>query len=955
MKGSCRFSVCLAALVVSFVGSLYAAGGRNSFIINYPKHLAVKAGAQTWQISAYDSDWIYFANQNGILQYNGHSWMLFPLHNGVNARSVQPSADGRHIYVGGISEFGYLQPSADGVLHYVCMSDSIKGQERFIGNVWGIHELDDILYFQGDTRFLKYVHGTYSLLDVGCKIDCSEVVNGVLFAGTSEGVKVLMGNRFIPLNGADYLNHKRIREFIDTPRGALVVTASDGLFLCDGHNCVPYQIGVEPFLIQNEVFCAAVSGHYLALGTIRQGVVIIDTRTGDTSYFNEDNGLQNNTVLSLTFDDAGNVWAGTDNGIDYICFNSSWSNLYPSQDSYGTGYDALLDGNSLYLGTSRGLYHLHYPAEANSTNVPDLISNSSGQVWSLERFGDHLFCFHDRGVYLVEQQSLKRISTIGSAWTGQPLCDSGRYPDSYYIGVYDGLFLLTLRNGQWEARRIEYISDSFRFFQQESPRVLWMTDLDHCYRVELDSALTHVTSRTLFDATKGMPAGRIRIHKIGGKIFFSADDGFVKYDPESDSMMPADSLNKMLGTKSFCYDLTAHGDCLFGLTHDGISIVAPGDTVARMLLFNRQMTELVPDAETIIPLHDSLVIVPHYNGFAVAMTSKPDEAMRHAVHIFNVYTTYPRDSLLYTVNYLDRKPKPRIAYQRNSVRMEFGIFAFSDDEEVTYRYRLNHDEWSAPGTSTVKEYSNLREGQYLFEVQALFGDGSVSTDLFEFRILPPWYRSVYAYMAYVLLMLLFGWCIYKWDDLRVNRKKQQVALEKDKEIEKVAQDNALKEQQIIRLEKEKLERDLQYKSQEMANLMISFTRKNEILSEIKADLHQMSAAVKAGNEKEVRQQLLIVSNKIDSNTNSEEVLRRIEEQFDLIHNNFMTHLQEQHPDLSFNERMMCAYLKMNLSSKEIAPLLNISVRGVETMRYRIRKKINLEHEESLMDYLNRMS
>ena len=66
----------------------------------------------------------------------------------------------------------------------------------------------------------------------------------------------------------------------------------------------------------------------------------------------------------------------------------------------------------------------------------------------------------------------------------------------------------------------------------------------------------------------------------------------------------------------------------------------------------------------------------------------------------------------------------------------------------------------------------------------------------------------------------------------------------------------------------------------------------------------------------------------------------------------MKRLHERHPGLSNNERMMCAYLKMNLSTKEIAPLLNISVRGVETMRYRLRKKLGLEREDNLTDYLN---
>ena len=176
---------------------------------------------------------------------------------------------------------------------------------------------------------------------------------------------------------------------------------------------------------------------------------------------------------------------------------------------------------------------------------------------------------------------------------------------------------------------------------------------------------------------------------------------------------------------------------------------------------------------------------------------------------------------------------------------------------------------------------------------------------------------------------------------------QNVEYSKEYEEEK-----ARNEKQIMQLEKEKLEHDLQHKSQEMANLMINFVRKNEMLTEIKSEIIKVASSLRGEGAREGKQLLLVINSKIDSNIQSDEVLKRIEDQFDLIHNNFMKRLHVRHPDLSNNERMMCAYLKMNLSTKEIAPLLNISVRGVETIRYRLRKKFGLEREDSLTDYLS---
>ncbi|MDR0962200.1 MAG: transcriptional regulator [Mediterranea sp.] len=903
-------------------------GGRNNFIINYSKLQSARSGAQTWDIASYNTDWMYFANQNGLLQYNGNTWTLFPLHNGMNVRSVWPSHTYRRIYAGGISEFGYFEPDAHGVLRYICMSDSLSDARRYIGNVWGIHEMDNVLFLQGDTRFLKYVHGHYTDIDVGCKIDCSGVADGVLYAGTSEGVKVLMGNQFIPLNGSGRLNDKRIRGILPADGGITVVTATDGLFFCDGHRCEAVSTPIDDFLMRNDVFCATLSGDLLALGTIRSGVAVMNIRTGDIRYFNEANGLQNNTVLSLAFDAEQNLWAGTDNGIDCICLSLPWSNLYPSRDSYGAAYCALPDGNRLYLGTSRGLYVMDYGGTLSDHRLPiRMIPHSSGQVWGLSRINDRLFCFHDRGVFLIEGEQLKRIGTLSGAWTGQAVM--GR-DDCFYIGVYDGICLLTEQSERAEIRRIEGINDSFRFFAQESERVLWLTDLSRCYRVQLDSTLTRVLSRTEFGVDDGLPAGKVRLHKTGDAICFSTPEGFYRYDAPSGRIVPDETLNRRLGKESLYYHLTQQNDRLFGLTSYGVCVADALSDSLQVILFNRQMTELVPDAETFVVLSDSLLLVPHYNGFMTTSTVRSSVEKHFSVRIGDVLTTEPRDSLLYTFNYRATTPYPQISYLNNSLRFEFGSYSFSGDEEVFFQCRLNQGEWSTPGVSATKEYSNLPEGRYTFEVRARFADGEVAGDSFDFRILPPWYRSTIAYLCYIMLMLGTVVAVYKWDNRRVKRKKQQVVQEKDREM----------------AERERVQ---------TANLLINLTRKNEILTNIKGELHKVMSLVKDGNEKEVRQQLLVLSSKIDTNTHSEEVLQRIEEQFDLMHNNFMTRLQAKHPTLTFNERMMCAYLKMNLSSKEIAPLMNLSVRGVETIRYRIRKKLGLGREVNLLNYLEELS
>ncbi len=947
-------------LLLLFLPLAGVAARWNNFIINFDKNVYGK-GAQTWQIAPYNENWTYFANKNGMLQFDGNVWNVFPMNNASDVRSVLASATQKRIYAGGINEFGYYEPSVDGSLKYHCMSDTLDSSVRLLGNVWGIHEVDNILYFQGDECVVKYLNGKYTVIEMNAKIDCSNMVNGILYIGTDRGVWLLVGNTFFPLQGADELASKRIRGIIPYKKGVLVVTAYSGLYYCDGRSMEQLVTGAEDFMRENEVFCVAKKDDRIALGTIHKGLLLIDCSTRQLEFFNENNGLRNNTVLSVSFDAIGNLWAGLDSGIDYVCLSSPFTNLYSYPYSYGTGYTAAVDKEFLYLGTNRGLYYTRYPVKMNG-NLPDIrsIPQSSGQVWNLCRIGDELFCLHDRGIFLIEGTSMRRITDIAGAWCCQ-LVEG--HQDMMYIGVYNGLYLVARKNGEWQVVcRIEGVNGSCRLFEQESEKVIWIYNTDHVTRVELDNELKKSISIREYGFKDGFPAGHdMYVSKIEGRICFATSQGIYKYNPHKDIMESWPDMNNLLNGSSSYLRLLEHHDRLISLSPHEICIANLG-TYKRgantsINPIRQSLMELVPGYEAVIPLSDSLMVIPSEEGFALFSipTARERQDHSHSLHIKNMYLSYPKDSLVYTANFLGEKTVPVITYSLNSVRFEYALPFMAMGDDVRFQYRLNKGSWSDFTTVHTKEYSNLSEGDYVFEVKAIFPDGTTAMDMIEFRILPPWYRSVTAYICYFILLLFVLLYVYRWDDVRVKRKKQQAVVEKDKELHEMEKEyeaeKARQEKQIMQLEKERLEYDLKHKSQEMANLMINFVRKNEMLTEIKSEIIKVAAMLKGEGVRESKQQLILINSKIDSNIQSDEVLKRIEEQFDLIHNNFMKRLHEKHPELSNNERMMCAYLKMNLSTKEIAPLLNLSVRGVETIRYRLRKKFGLEREDNLTDYL----
>lgn len=912
----------------------------NAFITNFKKE-EFGRGAQTWQIRCWDDNHLFCANKNGVLHYDGTAWQLYKLNNNADVRSVCVSTKRKRIYAGGESEFGYFEPASNGKLVYTQQSAAFTQQHQLFGGYWGIYEVDNLLYYISDRHVVKQIDDTFTAIHSDRKIDCSAIVNGVLYTGTSQGVWMLVGNTWMEAPGNALLQDKTIRALAPYKEGYLIATAFDGLFYGDHFGIQPFTTGAEAFMKQNELFSLAVSEGYIAVGTIHKGLLLMDIEGKKKDYYNDQNGLQNNTILSIYFDHQGDLWLGLDNGIDYISLHNSLTNLYTSPFSKGAGYAALYHNNLLYLGTNRGLFHLFAPVKKGEDAInPRLIANLSGQVWGLEQVGNDIFCLHDKGLFLLKGTGAKAIEGFRGALTCYPFPDD---PEKCWIGSYDGLFLIERHNGVWrKGRQVADISYWMKNVCFESPQRLWVKSNEGVTRIDLDIDNFCRKETREYAQQKGLESlEELCLHNVFGKMRFTTASGIYVYDEATDRMVKDELLSPYLFPDKNYSRIVTKGNTLHALSAGHLQTIrfTHGYPVqALQFSFDYTHIDFIKNYEALNPINDTIAIIPNEHGFALLNTTLPPLPDRKELFLQNVYISYPKDSLLYTDNILSYIPNPEIRYKQNSLRFEYGIRSFGQEHEVAFRTRLLPDDlWSAPSSAGVKEYSNLKEGSYTFEVELYIPNGENSVCRFSFTILPPWYRSLYAWIAYIFLFILFYYYLYRWENRRIARKKKAALFDKEQEIDA--------------LKNEKLEQELSFKHQEMANLMINFSRKNEILMEIKQQLQKVTSEMKGDAFVKVKRMLIALNNNIDSNIESDDLLKRFEEEFDLVHNNFMKRLREKHTDLTTGEIKMCAYVKMGLSSKEIAPLLNMSLRGTETLRYRLRKKMGLDREASLTEYL----
>lgn len=931
----------VAAAVMCATARMQAIG--THFVENFSSGV-IGNGGQTWNINMYDDNWVYFANKEGVVQYDGNSWRTFSLDNGHDARALCVSRDEGRVYVAGINEFGYIGPDANGSMHYRCLSDTIS---KNIGNMWGIFRSGEDLVIQGDYTVMRYRlgDGRMDILPSGVKLDCSAWADGILYLGTESGLKMLIGNNIISAPGAGKLEGQRIRSILPWRGGVIVATANAGLWFYSGDDLSRLNIGYEAGMFDDELFTAAVSGNVLALGTIQNGVIIVDIDTGVSEVYDEETGLQNNTVLSLKFDNAGNLWVGLDYGISRILLDYRTTTLFASHTSIGRGYAIASYDGHLYLGTNRGLYMADYPY-----TIRDLrpVAGATGQVWDLKVHDGRLLCMHDRGLFEIDGTRSRRIGRNMGTWTIRPRRGSS---SGFWAGTYIGAYAMDRdRSGVAEVGELALDYCSYYAFAEDTCGQMWVyDDVRGIVRIGMDPVTFAVDSMRYYEFGSEFPAtSQATIAEIDGNMYFATDSGAYRYDPCSDAIVPMARLNAMLGCdRSGCLWLERRGDHLFALTRrELLRLCVHPDTVVDRIPIGGFGDKPLKISDRLYFLDDSTVVVPDYNGFTVYnFTNDPSHCAGYSpivARINELRLSSAADSVLYAANFLDRRNAVTLPYADNSIIITYGM---ADPERygvTAYRYRLSGRQWSEPVLSTVKEYTDLAEGTYTFEVAAEMADGSTVGDSIQFEVLPPWYRSAMAKCAYILLGLICLALIYLFYRKRMRRLERVITADFEHEIRQ-------KDSEIEEIRRQQMESELEHKSQEVVNLLLMLSRNRETMLDLKDELFKLVHAV--GANPEAKKLINSLQGKINANMQSDSIMERVEKEFDIVNDGMIKKLRRSYPTLSANEVLMCAYLRMNLSSKEIAPLLNISLRGVETMRYRLRKKFGLERDTSLTDFI----
>lgn len=926
------------------------------------------AGNQTWDIIEDSNGNVYFGNNAGIVKFDGEVWEIIPISNGSIVRSLAMGSDGK-IYVGGYTEIGVLEEDSIGRTIYKSLNHLIPEEYRSFDDVWRIYQTRYGVIFQSFEYLFIMNAESVRVIEPETRFGFSYYVNNNFYIIEKEiGLRILHKKEFETISRDELFTNDEIRFILPHRSNDLLIGSfSSGIYILNKTTITRWNTAMNEIALNNNIYNASKKGDQYIFGTVKDGIYFTDLKGKLVQHMNRLRGLQNNTVLTHYHDARGNIWLGLDNGIDYLKVSLPLS-FINYNFNIETVYTSIVFDGRLYVGTNQGLFFRHMDNLSDPVNIEfDMVANTEGQVWSLHLYDGKLFCGHNRGAYLVKGAEAEKISESRGVWN---FFEMNGINNLFFSGTYDGIiFYGKDKNGQWRQKgRIDGVDISARKIICDRDNNIWIShDYEGLIKVSLEDDYSAAKSVKKYLKAEGL-SGMLpyNIHMLENEFFVSTMNGNLTYDSITDTFIQSTKLNDFFheipkinflktDNRGNRWYITHNKMGFYRLLEDGTftNIFTPFEQISNFLINNYEHIYIHDFENVFIGSQKGLI---HYDPTINKDFFFP---MKAYIKQVNISSKQSDTVWLYKGN---KEIDEKTAFENYSIEYDWNTFRFTytcpdpeNSHNMQYSFRLKgfSEEWSEWTESNSKEYTNLQDGNYIFEVRARNIFNNISeTDQLAFNVKTPFYRSKTAYFLYLLIMTLLlaaSLILFRRRIEKVRsyeKEKHTAAFQKKEEILKKERLQA--EREIERLRIEKLETNMKYKNKELANSTYHIIRKNKFLNTLKQELSNLSNAAKS---EFVEQELKKISRKIDRDINNEKNWEVFDRYFDEVHQEFLSRLKEKHPVLSPKELRLSAYLRMNISTKEIAPLMNISIRGVEISRYRLRKKLNLDRHDNLTQYL----
>jgi len=763
---------------------------------------------------------IYVANNSGLLEYDGVSWRTLVIPN-YTVRSLAMDETGT-VYVGGKKEIGYLAPDAHGVLQYVSLMEHLKEEEKNFSSVYQTVCSGNAVWFRTSEKLLRRREGKFTVWNAEGKGDDFRTIfswqGHIHIHQTTRGIMRLIGDSFQLMPGSEIFAPENILVVFPYDRKRLLIgTRSGGFYLYDGTTAISFPTEADEYLKKNQLYKGIkLAGGNFAITTLRGGVVIIDDHGRWESIYNKAYGILDENVKNVFQDSSGNLWLALQNGISKIDYSSPFSILDERHGLNGLVLSVIRFKGQIYAGTTSGLFCL-------SSNTPGAlpqflllqgISHSCRDLLPIT--GENaLLAATEGGVFLVKgiDSPPERITHI----TAYALEPSKTVPGRVWVGIHNGFLSLRISKGKWGAEHLfDKAGLDTRSLVEDQDGNLWLgtqtagvsklvlpRDKDHP-RLPQHVQVEH------YGVGQGIPEGEVYVAHAAGHVTFSTAKGLYRFH-ESKGIVPDPILGHPFsdgsrGVFRLLEDRAKH-IWFHSRVQSFHAVPGPGDR------FTLEETPFLsfPDSQVNAIYPESEKGIVWFAG--------QDSLIRYDTAVKKDYRR-KYNTLVRNVGILGRKgvfvspaSSPVLKYRDRNLRLEVAAPFFEYSDRLMYQYRMEgYDKrWSQWTKDIVEEYTGLGPGNYRFRARAKNVYGTIGEEgTFSFTVLPPWYRTWWAYLLYVASAMSIMFFVVKWRSRKLELEKQH--------LEQIIRDRTREIQQA----NEKLKEMDQIKSRFFANISHEF-------------------------------------------------------------------------------------------------------------------------------------
>ena len=789
-----------------------------------------QALSQNWAIAQDRVGVMYFGNNAGVLEYDGSTWRTIALP-GLSAVHALARDEHGQIFVGGNNELGYLAPDAVGRLHYVSLLEHLPATERNFGRATRIAATPEGVFFEADQELLrlrrafddttasaKWRSKIWKLNASSFRLHFAQ--NQILVSVPEKLLALRQDSLHVILHHAEATN-AAINLMLPYPEESaapapqntrmLMGTRSEGLFLYDGVSLSPFHSEANAYLRENNLYHGAAlpNGRY-AFATLWGGAVIIDRQGRLLQIINKAAGLHNENILSVFADRESGLWLATDGGLARIETSTPLLFFQEAQGLTGQVNRIVRHRNRLYVGTSSGLAYLAAAAAPGFAPVIKFVPEMKAQTLALLSDGGSLLVGGSEGIYrLDENDRSTRLDENGA----EIFLRAKKDPQRIYAGLEKGLAVLSSVAG---LLKIPGITGDVRFIAEDSSGALWAAEgpqgifYVQLPRGELTPATIANTKIEYFDSANGLPEGWVIPYAVHDRIIIATPKGLRRFDPATRAFPPDSSFGAFFADTNRTFQCLAedfqkqvwmdHG--YQGRNETGVAV--PGKDADSGVGAYQWVTALFSrisevGAASVFYADPDQPGVMWFGCEETLVRYDPASPSRESGMDFSALVrrvTMKGDSVIY--GGAEAQLETVIAYADNALRFEYAAPTFDNSAATRYQYYLEgfEESWSAWTAETKKEYTNLHEGAYRFHVRAKNVYERVSDeDVFDFKILPPWYRTWWAYGIYALFAGAGVFGLVRWRVQALHQRARQLeATVAERTAQVVEQKNRLEEQ-----------------------------------------------------------------------------------------------------------------------------------------------------------------